>query len=284
MAPPTYSDLGKACRDIFTKNYHFGLMKLDCKSTTCGGVEINSGGTHTLEDGKVFAGLESKYKVPSYGLTITEKWNTDNVILTDITCQDKLLPGLKLTAESQFNPDSGKKSGKLKTQYKMTNACVDAVLDGGDESNILVNGSLVLGYQGWLAGYQIAYDTTEQKFSKNNFAFGYCAGDFQVHSSVDNGETYSANLYQRVSNRLESGVQMAWTNGQENSARFGIGARYLLDPCTAVRVKINNESQLGLGFEQKLREGVTLTLSAFIDGKNFNSGGHKVGLCLELEP
>lgn len=29
--------------------------------------------------------------------------------------------------------------------------------------------------------------------------------------------------------------------------------------------------------------GITLTLSALIDGKNFNSGGHKIGLALELE-
>lgn len=30
--------------------------------------------------------------------------------------------------------------------------------------------------------------------------------------------------------------------------------------------------------------GVTLTLSAALDGQNFNAGGHKVGLALELEP
>ncbi|MFJ3762188.1 peptidase inhibitor family I36 protein [Streptomyces sp. NPDC090080] len=29
----------------------------------------------------------------------------------------------------------------------------------------------------------------------------------------------------------------------------------------------NSQSQLGFGFEQRIREGVTLTLSAFIDGK-----------------
>ncbi len=30
-------------------------------------------------------------------------------------------------------------------------------------------------------------------------------------------------------------------------------------------------------------KGVTLTLSTFIDGKNFKAGGHKIGLSLELE-
>jgi len=284
MAPPTYGDLGKACKDVFNKGFYFGLFKLDCKSTTNGGVDINSGGTHTFEEGKVNGSLETKYKVPNYGLTFTEKWNTDNILSTEIACQDKVAPGLKLAVETQFSPDTGKKSGKLKAQYKHTNVTTDLTLDGGDETNILLNGSLVLGYQGWLGGYQMAYDTNEGKISKNNFAFGYCAGDFQLHTSVDNGETFTGNLYQRVSNRLETGITLSWTAGAENSTRFGIGARYLLDPCTAIRAKVNNFSQIGLSFEQKLRDGVTLTLSTFIDGKNFKAGGHQVGLCLELEP
>jgi len=70
MAPPTYSDLGKSAKDVFSKGYNFGLFKLECKSTTSGGVEINSGGTHSLEDGKVTGSLETKYKVPSYGKEI----------------------------------------------------------------------------------------------------------------------------------------------------------------------------------------------------------------------
>lgn len=34
--------------------------------------------------------------------------------------------------------------------------------------------------------------------------------------------------------------------------------------------KGNGQSQLGFGFEQRIREGATLTLSAFIDGKNLS--------------
>jgi len=35
---------------------------------------------------------------------------------------------------------------------------------------------------------------------------------------------------------------------------------------------------------QVVRKGLTITLSALIDGKNFNQGGHKVGLSVEVEP
>jgi len=284
MAPPTYGDLGQACRDVFTKGYNFGLFKIDCKSTTSNGLEINAGGNHKFDDGKVFASLDTKYKVNDYGLTFTEKWTTNNILTTEVACLDKLTPGLKLALETSFAPDSGKKSGKLKGTYKITNATLDAAVDGGDNSPVNVNGSLVLGYQGWLGGYQIAYDTNEGKVNKNNFAVGYCSGDFQLHTSIENGEVFSASLYQRVSNRLESGVQLAWTSGAEDSTKFGIGARYLLDPCTSIRAKVNNQSQLGFGFEQKIRDGITLTLSTFVDGKNFKAGGHQVGLALELKP
>ncbi|OXA60197.1 voltage-dependent anion-selective channel [Folsomia candida] len=283
MAPPSYSDLGKSTRDIFSKGYHFGLFKLNCKASTVGGVDISTGGTHSLDEGKVFGDLETKYKFPAYGVTLTEKWNTDNLLVTEISCQDKLVEGGKVAVEGVFSPDSGKKSGTLKSSYKSPNATIDVDVSGGDAKSLLVNGAVVLGYQGWLGGYQLTFDTVEGVLKKNNFAAGYSAGDFQINTNIDNGETFAGSLYQRVNNRLEAGVQLSWTAGGESTTRFGLGARYLLDPCTAVRAKVNNQSQVGLGFEQKLRQGITLTLSTFIDGKNFKAGGHKIGLALELE-
>ena len=41
-------------------------------------------------------------------------------------------------------------------------------------------------------------------------------------------------------------------------------------------------SQIGLSYQQKLREGITMTLSANIDGTKLNEPGHKLGLCLEM--
>jgi len=283
MAPPTYADLGKSTRDIFSKGYHFGLFKLSCKASTLSGVDISTGGTHSLDEGKVFGDLETKYKFPAYGITLTEKWNTDNLLVTEVSCADKFVEGGKLAVEGIFAPETGKKSGKLKSSYKSPNATIDVDVVGGDSTSLMVNGSLVMGYQGWLGGYQLSFDTVEGVLKKNNFSAGYSAGDFAVNTSVDNGETFGGSLYQRVNNRLEAGVQLSWTAGSESSTRFGLGGRYLLDNCTAVRAKVNNQSQVGLGFEQKLREGITLTLSTFIDGKNFKAGGHKIGLALELE-
>lgn len=54
MAPPSYSDLGKQARDVFSKGYHFGLWKLDCKTRTSSGIEFNTTG-HSNQDREKFS-------------------------------------------------------------------------------------------------------------------------------------------------------------------------------------------------------------------------------------
>lgn len=76
-----------------------------------------------------------------------------------------------------------KKSAKLKTGYKREYLNVGCDLDF-DMAGPTVHAAAVLGYEGWLAGYQLAFDTAKSQVSQNNFALGYKAGDFQLHTSV----------------------------------------------------------------------------------------------------
>lgn len=85
-----------------------------------------------------------------------------------------------------------------------------------------------------------------------------------------------------MNNDLEAAVNLSWASGT-NATQFGIGAKFNLDRDASIRAKVNNSSQIGLGYQQKLRDGITLSLSTLIDGKNFSNGGHKVGVALELE-
>jgi len=280
MAPPVYADLGKSARDVFGKGYHFSLLKLECKTKTASGVEFTTGGSSNTDTGKVSGNLETKYKMPEYGLTITEKWNTDNTLAAEITVQDQLAKGLKITLDSTFAPTSGKKTGCLKSEYKHDQLTLNADVDLN--AGPIIHGSAVTGYQGWLAGYQMSFDVSQSKLTRNNFSLAYAASDFSLHSNCNDGTEFGGALYQKVNDKLETGVQLAWTAGS-NATRFGLGARYQLEADTAIRAKINNASQLGLSLQQKLQKGITLTLSSLIDVKNFNQGGHKLGMALELE-
>lgn len=278
MSPPTYGDLGKSCRDVFGKGYHFGIIKLDVKTKTPAGVEFNTSGTSNQDSGKVAGNLETKYRFKERGITFTEKWNTDNNISCSVDVQDQLMKGLKVSVESQFNPaQNGAKSGKLKAEFKH-----DQFSANGDmnlASSPLINGSVVFGHNGWLAGYQMAFDSGKSKLTKNNFGLGYSVGDFAIHGNVNDGQTFGGTVYQRVNAQLETGINLGW---QGNSTNFGVGCKYNLDRDASIRAKVNNNSQVGLGYQQRLRDGVTLTLSTMIDGKNFNQGAHKIGMALEL--
>ncbi|CAL4148308.1 unnamed protein product [Meganyctiphanes norvegica] len=281
MAPPVYADLGKQARDVFGKGYHFGVLKLQCKGKTETGIEITAGGNNAIESGMFTGNLETKHKIPEYGLSFTEKWNTDNTLITEIASEDKVAKGLKFILSTAFAPQTGKKSGVLKSIYKTDGLSVnlDSSLDLGGP---VVNGAGVVSYKSWLVGYQMAFDTAKSKLTKNNFAVGFTSSDFTLHTYANDGAEFGGSLYQTIKPELEGAVDLAWSAGS-NITRFGIGCKYALDKDAAIRAKVNNSSQVGLTYQQKVSDGITLTLSTLIDGKNLNQGGHKVGLALELE-
>ncbi|NXU40262.1 VDAC3 protein, partial [Drymodes brunneopygia] len=279
--PPSYSDLGKSARDVFNKGYGFGMVKLELKTKSSSGVEFTATGCSNTDTGKASGNLETKYKAKNHGLTFTQKWNTDNTLGTEICVENKLTEGLKMTLDTTFVPNTGKKSGKLKTSFKRDYIHLGCSIDI-DLSGPTLHGWAVVGYEGWLAGYQMAFDTAKYKLSQNNFALGYKAGDFQLHANVNDGTEFGGSIYQKVTNNVETSVNLAWTAGSNNT-RFGIAAKYQMDEKSSVVAKVNNASLIGMGYTHALRPGVKLTISGLIDGKNFSGGGHKLGLAFELE-
>merc|ERR1712142_400392 len=257
MAPPPYSDLGKSANDVFKKGYNWGFFKLDGKTKTAKGVEFKTAINSNKDTGKVAGNLETKYKWSEYGLTFTEKWNTENVLNT------------------------GSKSGSVKTAYKMDYLALNCDVDF-NFAGPTVNGSAVIGYEGWLAGYQMAFDTSKSKLTKSNFGFGYLGGDFSFTTNVNDGQEFTGSVHQKVNDQLEAAVSLSWKSG-DGSTSFAIGGKYKLDDDASISAKVNNQSHIGLGYTQKLRDGIKLNVSSLIDAKNVNSGGHKVGLGLEFE-
>lgn len=108
MAPPSYSDLGKQARDVFSKNYLFGVVKLESKTKSRSGIEFTAGGTSLNDTGKIDGSFEVKYKITEHGVTLKEKWTTDNTLNTEISAEDCITKGLKLSANANFAPQTGK--------------------------------------------------------------------------------------------------------------------------------------------------------------------------------
>uniref|UniRef100_A0A096N7I3 Uncharacterized protein n=1 Tax=Papio anubis TaxID=9555 RepID=A0A096N7I3_PAPAN len=258
VVAPTNANLGKTERDVFTKVYGFGLIKLDLKAKSENEMEFTSSASANTETTKVMGSLETKYRWTEYGLTFMEKWNTNNTLGTEITVEVQLARGLKLTFYSSFSPN-----------WKHINLGCD----------------MDFGYEAWrepLRMAQINFETAKSQVNQSNFAVGYKTDEFQLHTNVKDGTEFGSSVYQKVNNKLETAVNLAWTAGNSNM-RFRIAAKYQIDPDTCFSAKVNNSSQTGLGYAQTLKPGIKLTLSALLDGKYVNAGGHKLGLGLEFQ-
>uniref|UniRef100_A0A2K6SDY8 Non-selective voltage-gated ion channel VDAC1 n=1 Tax=Saimiri boliviensis boliviensis TaxID=39432 RepID=A0A2K6SDY8_SAIBB len=246
--PPTYADLGKSARDVFTKGCGFGLIKLDLKTKSGrNGLEFTSSGPANTETTKVTGSLETEYRRTEHGLTFTEKWNTDST------------PGTERTVEDQL------------TGYEWEHIHLDCDMDF-DIAGPSIRGALVLGYEDWLAGYQMSFETAKSQVTQSNFAVGYKTDEY----------TFGGSIYQKVNKKLETAVNLAWTARNSNTC-FGIAAKYQIDPDACFSAKVNNSSLIGFGYTQTLKPGIKLTLSALLDGKDINVGGHKLGLGLEFQ-
>jgi len=279
--PPKYDDLGKESRDVFGKGYGVGFVKFDLKTKTKNGVEFNTSGSSNNDTGKVSGSLETKYKYSDYGISFSEKWTTENILSSEITVEDQIAKGLKLTFDTSFAPNTGKKAAKIKSAYKQDYFHSTADIDF-DFAGPTVQASAVVGYEGWIAGYQAAYDTGKSKLIANNFALGYRASDFSIHSAVNDASRFTGAIHHKVSKKLEAAATLNWDSGNSNTT-FQVGCKYDVDKYSSFRVKVNNNSHVGLGYSHTLKPGIKVTLASLIDAKNLNQGGHKLGLGLDFE-
>ncbi|KTG35390.1 hypothetical protein cypCar_00025654 [Cyprinus carpio] len=276
------------------KHTGFGLIKLDLKTRSENGLEFKSSGSANTETSKVAGTLETKYKWAEHGLTFTEKWNTDNTLGTEITLEDQLAKGLKLTFDSSFSPNTGKKSGKIKSGFQREHINLGCEPCFADINGTAVHGAVVVGFEGWLAGYQMTFEAGRNRVTQSNFAVGYKSDEFQLHTNVyvpnaaavssslkvrkgfatgsgplvsgarfyhsssnlkeNDGTEFGGSIYQKVNDNLETAVNLAWTAGNSNT-RFGIAAKYQIDADASFSAKVNNSSLVGLGYTQTLKPG-----------------------------
>jgi len=276
--PPSYSDLGKAAKDLLNKGYNYGSAKLELKTKTENGIAVTAGGSSNLASGKIAGNLETKWACKDSGLNVTKKWNTDNVVSSEVSVEDKLVKGLKLTLDSTLAVPTGSKSGAIKAAFKKD--YVNIALDANLAKAPVINGAAVVGYQGVLLGYQMAFDVGSSKLAKSNFALGYSAGNLTLHTAVNNGSEFAGSLHQKHSDSLETAVNVSYASGA--TPAFAVAAKKNIDKDLSLQAKVNNAAQLGIAYSQVVKPGLKLTLSSMVDVKNFSAGGHQLGLGLEF--
>jgi len=282
MAPQKFADLGKEAKDLISKNFHFGTVKLEAKTKTANGVNFTTEGAHNTDTGDVAGSLETKFAVPQYGLTLTKKWNTGNVISGTVSVDNKLVDGLKVDVDGSVSPITGKISTKLKTDFSGCDYLrATADVASADFTAPSLNVAGVLAYNGWHAGVQGVYDTAAAKLVEQNAAVVYKSGPVTLMGAVLNSAKYQYSVSHEVSKTLSVAAQLQCDAGSDTA--ITVAGKYALDASTFVKAKLDNKLRLGVSYVQNMGAGVTATLSGLVNGKSLDEGGHKIGLHLNFD-
>lgn len=282
MAPPLFADLGKAARDVFFRGYNFGFVKSDT-TTKSGDIELKTNIAQNISAGTLAGAVDVKYKIPQHGATLSERWNTENILTTEVIVDDKILKGLKLILDTSYAPAVGKRSGKVKGEYRHEKATLHGEMKLNGAGGPILTGSAVYGYAGWLFGAQAGYDPSKAAVTGTHYIVAVNEGDFGFHAFMQNNTEFGGSIYHKVNRDLELAANMSWATG-EQTCRFGVAAKCELDQDMSLRVKLNNASQLALALTHSLKPGLKITASAAFNIQNINDGSHKLGVGLEFTP
>lgn len=67
-----------------------------------------------------------------------------------------------------------------------------------------------------------------QFYTKYKYKFSASSNDMHVPCYRNDGTEFGGSIYQKISDNLETGINLAWTAGNSNT-RFGIAAKYKID-------------------------------------------------------
>ncbi|KAK7048589.1 eukaryotic porin/Tom40 [Favolaschia claudopus] len=286
--PPSWKDLGKSSTDLLQKDYPFQGTALEVKTKTPSNVTFKVAGNRNTH-GAITGDIESKMLNKQHGLTLTNTWNTLNVLKTQVELDNQITQGLKLDLVTSIAPSKGmNKSAVLNAVYKQSGFHSRASIDVLKGPTFTAD--TVLGRDGFLVGAEAAYNLTEGRISRYALAAGFNAPEYAVTlHALNDLKSFSASYYHRVSADVEAGAKAVYdpklTNG---GVSIEVGTKTYLDSAAFVKAKINNAGVLALGYTQSLRPGLKASFGLALDTQKLNevdpSGPvHKVGMSFVFE-
>lgn len=287
MSVPAFSDIAKPANDLLSRDfYHLANANLEIKSKAPNGVAFTVKGKSNQKDGSIAASLEGKYADKATGLTLTQGWNTANVLDTKLELADAFTPGLKGELFTSFFPETGAKSAKLNFHFRQPAFHGRAFFDLLKAKGPTFTGDATYGQNGFLVGSEFGYDISSGSVTKYSLAAGYSASTYTAAiTSVSNLSVFSGSYFHKISSSTELGAKATWDSNSAAGQGVGleVGTKHQLDGSAFVKAKINSQAIASLAYSQSLRPGVRLGLGASFDTQKLNQSAHKLGASLTFE-
>ncbi|KAI4612652.1 uncharacterized protein J4E88_000484 [Alternaria novae-zelandiae] len=281
--PPAFSDIAKASNDLINKDfYHTAAAALEVKLKAPNGVNFTAKGT-SAHDGPVTSSLEGK-KSLSNGISITQSWNTANMLATKVELNDTFASGLKTEILSNFNPAAGNKGQKVNLHFKQPAFHGRAFVDYSAAGAIGTTADAVVSHEGMVVGGEVGYDVQKAAITKYSAAVGYTTPLYNAAVTATNSlSVFTASYYQRVNPAVEAGARAVWDSKSGNNVGLELAAKYKLDPASFAKAKINNLGIASLAYNTKVNSGLTFGIGGSFDTQKLNEAGHKLGTSFTFE-
>jgi voltage-dependent anion channel protein 2 len=235
--PPAFSDIAKASNDLINKDfYHTAAAALEVKLKAPNGVNFTAKGT-SAHNGPVTSSLEGK-KALSNGISITQSWNTANLLATKVELNDTFASGLKAEVLSNFAPNAGNKGQKLNLHFKQPNIHGRAFVDYSPQGAIGTIADAVVAHDGFVVGGEVGYDVQKAAITKYSAALGYTTPLYNAAVTATNSlSVFTASYYQRVNTAVEAGAKATWDSKSGSNVGLELAAKYKLDPASFAKVR-----------------------------------------------
>lgn len=280
---PAFGDLSKAANDLINKDfYHTAAAALEVKLKAPNGVNFTAKGT-SAHNGPVTSSLEGK-KALSNGISITQSWNTANLLATKVELNDTFASGLKAEVLSNFAPNAGNKGQKLNLHFKQPNIHGRAFVDYSPTGAIATIADAVVAHDGFVVGGEVGYDVQKAAITKYSAALGYTTPLYNAAVTATNSlSVFTASYYQRVNTAVEAGAKATWDSKSGSNVGLELAAKYKLDPASFAKAKINNLGIASLAYNTKVNSGLTFGIGGSFDTQKLNEAGHKLGTSFTFE-
>ncbi|OAK95874.1 mitochondrial porin-like protein [Phaeosphaeriaceae sp. SRC1lsM3a] len=283
VPPPAFSDIAKASNDLINKDfYHTAAAALEVKLKAPNGVNFTAKGT-SAHNGPVTSSLEGK-KALSNGISITQSWNTANLLATKVELNDTFASGLKAEVLSNFAPNAGNKGQKLNLHFKQPNIHGRAFVDYSPTGAVATIADAVVAHDGFVVGGEVGYDVQKAAITKYSAAVGYTTPLYNAAVTATNSlSVFTASYYQRVNTAVEAGAKATWDSKSGSNVGLELAAKYKLDPASFAKAKINNLGIASLAYNTKVNSGLTFGIGGSFDTQKLNEAGHKLGTSFTFE-
>lgn len=176
-------------------------------------------------------------RAPQLGLTLTQTWNTLNVLETKIEAADNVTKGLKLEGVFSFLPESQKKNAKFNLHFKQPKFHFRTFTDllKGPTANV----DAVIGHEGFLAGAAAGYDVQKAGITTFAAAVGFQQPSWTAAiTATDKCSVFAASYYHKVNPMVEAGAKASWDSKNPGGAvGLEVATKYRLDALSFAKVR-----------------------------------------------